>query len=68
MRWWDAKTGRPIGAPLRVDDDDVEYLFPVDEDRLLSFGTVDTARLWDARSRKPIGEPLRLPPDSCGLL
>ncbi len=52
VRWWDAATGRPIGQPLRVDDDDVKGLFPVDENRLLSFGTVDTVRLWD-RARQP---------------
>jgi WD40 repeat protein len=62
VRWWDAVTGRPIGEPVRVDDDDVKGLFPVDENRLVSFGLVDTARLWD-RAGKPIGEPLRLPPD-----
>jgi WD40 repeat protein len=63
VRLWDAADRRPIGAPLRVDDDDVRLLMPVDEDRLLSLGTVDTVRLWDAHTRKPIGEPLRLPPD-----
>ena len=29
--WWDAATGRPIGEPLRVDDDDVRELQPVGE-------------------------------------
>jgi len=62
VRWWDAATERPIGQPLRVDNDDVKGLFPADGNRLLSFGTVDTAQLWD-RAGKPIGEPLRLPPD-----
>ena len=58
--WWDAATGRPIGEPLRVDDDDVRELQPVGGDRLVSFGSVNTVRLWDARTRAPIGEPLRL--------
>ncbi len=62
MRWWDAATGRPIGQPLGVDDDDVKRLYPVDENRLVSYGTVDTVRLWD-RAGNPIGQPLRLPPD-----
>jgi WD40 repeat protein len=62
VRWWDAATGRPIGEPLYVNDNDVDVLFPIDENRLLSFGTVDTVRLWD-RAGKPIGQPLRLPPD-----
>ena len=60
VRWWDATTGRPIGQPLRVDDDNVEVLYPVGEGRLLSRGKVDgTRRLWDARTRTPVGEPLR---------
>ena len=63
VRWWDTATGQPIGAPLRVDDNDVTDLFPVGEDRLLSFGSIDTVKLWD-RNGKPIGEPLRLPPDT----
>jgi WD40 repeat protein len=62
VRWWDAATGRPIGQPLRVDDDDVKRLYPVDENRLVSYGTVATVRLWD-RVGNPIGQPLRLPPD-----
>ena len=54
--------GGRIGQPLRVDDDDVKRLYPVDENRLVSYGTVDTVRLWD-RAGNPIGQPLRLPPD-----
>ena len=63
VRWWDAATLRPIGEPLRVNDPDVQTLFPVDEDRLVSLGSANTVRLWDARTRTPLGEPLRLPPD-----
>jgi WD40 repeat protein len=62
VRWWDTATGRPIGEPLRVNDSDVEVMFPVTDNRLLSFGSVDTVRLWDGVGR-PIGQPLRLPPD-----
>ncbi|CRZ17147.1 WD40 repeat domain-containing protein [Mycolicibacterium neworleansense] len=65
VRWWDAETGQPIGEPLRVDGPDVGYLFPVDQNRLLSLShdTANTvAQLWDARSGKPIGEALSLPP------
>ena len=67
VRWWDAATGRPIGRPLRVDDNSVEWLYFFGEDRLLSYGKVDgvhTGRLWDARTLKPIGEPLPDPTDS----
>jgi WD40 repeat protein len=63
VRWWDAATGRPIGQPLRVNDDDVKRLYPVDDNRLVSYGTVDTVRMWD-RAGNPIGQPLRLPPDA----
>ena len=62
VRWWDAATGRPLGQPLRVNNDDVDRLYPVDENRLVSYGTVDTVRMWD-RAGNPIGPPLRLPPD-----
>jgi WD40 repeat protein len=62
VRWWDAATARPIGQPLRVNDGDVNRLYPVSENRLVSYGTVDTVRMWD-RAGNPIGQPLRLPPD-----
>ena len=63
VQWWDAATGRRIGQPLRVNNDDVDRLYPVDENRLVSYGTVDTMQMWD-RAGKPIGQPLRLlPPD-----
>jgi WD40 repeat protein len=62
VRWWDGATGRPIGPPVRVDNDDVNRLYPAGENRLVSYGTVDTVRMWD-RASNPIGPPLRLPPD-----
>ena len=63
VQWWDGATGRPIGQPLRVNNDDVGRLYPVDENRLVSYGTVDTMQMWD-RVGNPIGQPLRLlPPD-----
>jgi WD40 repeat protein len=62
VRWWDGATGRPIGPPLRVDNDDVNRLYPAGENRLVSYGTVDTVRMWN-RAGHPIGPPLRLPPE-----
>jgi WD40 repeat protein len=66
VRVWDAATGRPIGAPLRVPDP-VRFLDPIGEDRLLSLGETQL-RLWDARTGKPIGEPLPVPSGPMGAV
>ena len=69
VRWWDAATGRPMGSPLRVDDDDVWDVWPLDDVRMVAAGSrYGTVRLWDTRTRKPIGEPLHLPPDPTRIL
>ena len=60
VRFWDATTGRPVGEPVRVDDDDVRSLSPLDRDRLISFGTVNAVRFWDAHTRQPLGKPLQI--------
>ena len=64
VRWWDAATGRPIGQPLRVNNDDVKRLYPVDENRLVSFGTVDTMRSCGTAQANPsanhcVSRPIR---------
>jgi WD40 repeat protein len=65
--WWDATTMRPIGERRHVGDNDVQTLFPVGENRLLSLGSANTVQLWDARTRTSLSKPLRLPSDAGGL-
>jgi WD40 repeat protein len=63
VRLWDTATGRPIGAPMRIDDRDVDDVYPLSQSRLVSVDSDNTViRLWDAPTGEPIGEPVRLPP------
>ena len=60
LRLWDAKSGAPIGAPLRGHDDAVSSVaFSPDGQRIVSGSGDKTLRLWDAKSGAPIGAPLR---------
>jgi WD40 repeat protein len=68
MRMWDTATGRPIGPPMRIDDRDVDSVYPIGQDRLVSVNSDNTViRLWNARTGKPIGEPVHLPPNILDL-
>ncbi len=58
-RLWDARSGKPLGEPLRHEHAVWAVAFSPDGDRVLTGSDDNTARLWDARSGKPLGEPLR---------
>ena len=60
VRLWDAKTGKPIGEPLRARADLVtSATFSPDGKRIVTGSADNTARLWDAETGRPIGEPLK---------
>ena len=58
-RLWDARSGKPLGEPLRHEGGVSAVAFSPEGDRVLTGSSDNTARLWDARSGKPLGEPLR---------
>ncbi|EJD02369.1 WD40 repeat-like protein, partial [Fomitiporia mediterranea MF3/22] len=60
IRIWDAKTGAPIGKPLRGHEDPVNSVGYSQDGRCVASGSNDgTVRIWDAEAGAPIGEPLR---------
>ncbi|KAG8917975.1 hypothetical protein FRC00_013008 [Tulasnella sp. 408] len=60
IRLWDAKTGAPVGEPLRGHDDGVNSIAFSPDGKLLASGSEDnTIRLWDAKTGAPVGEPLK---------
>ncbi|CCA76059.1 related to WD40-repeat protein (notchless protein), partial [Serendipita indica DSM 11827] len=60
IRLWDAKTGEPVGDPLRGHSDSVRAVaFSPDGSRIVSGSDDQTIRLWDAKSGEPVGDPLR---------
>jgi WD40 repeat protein len=60
LRLWDARTGAPIGEPLKGHSGTVRSVaFSPDGARIVSGSSDNTLRLWDARTGAPIGEPLR---------
>ena len=59
-RLWDARSGNPIGEPLKGHSGTVwSVTFSPDGSRIVSGSEDNTLRLWDARSGNPIGEPLK---------
>ena len=58
-RLWDARSGKPLGEPLRHEGFVTAVAFSPEGDRVLTGSADNTARLWDPRSDKPLGEPLR---------
>jgi WD40 repeat protein len=58
-RIWDARTGEPIGKPMKTDWTIDSAEFHPDGQSLLTSGSNGTAYLWDAANGSPIGQPLR---------
>lgn len=58
-RLWDARTGAPVGEPMRHEDEVVAAAFSPDGARIATASKDRTARLWDAATLKPVGEPMR---------
>jgi len=59
LRFWDAKTGLPIGQPLSGHSDWIRSVaFSPDGLRIVSGSDDNTLRLWDAGSGLPISQPL----------
>ena len=60
LRLWDARSGNPIGEPLKGHSGPVSSVaFSPDGSRIVSGSEDGTLRLWDARSGNSIGEPLK---------
>ena len=59
VRWWNADTGQPIGAPLTGHTGAVRSVaFSPDGHRLASGSTDHMVRLWNADTGQPLGAPL----------
>jgi WD40 repeat protein len=59
LRLWDAKTGQPIGQPLKGHLEGITIVaFSPDGTRIVSGSWDKTLRLWDAKTGQPVGQPL----------
>lgn len=56
--FWNARTGRPIGAPLNTHSPVLKLAFSPDGTLLATSNGDDKLRLWDVASRTLIGAPL----------
>ncbi|HMW24285.1 MAG TPA: hypothetical protein PKC59_12685, partial [Burkholderiaceae bacterium] len=60
LRLWDARTGEPIGQPLKGHGSSVASVaWSPDGQRIVSGSGDNTLRLWEARTGEPIGQPLK---------
>jgi WD40 repeat protein len=58
VRFWEAGTGQPIGAPLTGHTDRVTSVAFSPDGRIVSGSFDKTVRIWDAGTGQPIGAPL----------
>jgi dipeptidyl aminopeptidase/acylaminoacyl peptidase len=58
-RLWDATSGKPIGEPMKHDNEVWSAHFSPDGQRVVTASADKTARVWDASSGKPIGAPMK---------
>jgi WD40 repeat protein len=58
-RLWDAKTGQPIGNPMKHAGAVNSAQFSPDGQRVVTVSSDGTARLWDAETCQAIGAPMR---------
>ncbi|MCV2441286.1 WD40 repeat domain-containing protein [Paucibacter sp. DJ2R-2] len=57
LRIWQVHTGRPAGAPMQANDDEVSSVaFSPDGRRLMSLYADGSLRLWDTQAGTPIGK------------
>ena len=56
-RLWDASSGKPIGEPMKHEDEVRSAQFSPDGQRVVTASGDKTARLWDAASGKPSASP-----------
>ena len=58
-KMWDARTGKPVGEPLKHRGFVWAVAFSSDGKTILTGSDDRTAQLWDARTGKAVGEPLQ---------
>src|SRR5262249_474585 len=57
-RLWNARTGEPIGRPMKHHKRVYMVQFSPDGERIATASADGTARVWDAHTGEPIGDPM----------
>lgn len=57
LRWWDVKTGRPDGAPIKADTTPVSSVAVSPDGSRIASASRWTVRTWDASTGRPTGAP-----------